>query len=922
MNVLWALQSLFTWGLAGVVCDTRQAKRLFPLFGAAAVLGLAVGGLITRPLVSVLGSTNLILVWAAGLVIVFFIARELMQDVPVSNVSSSVKRRSMLGEIKEGYRFTKDSNLFRWMAIAAVFLAILYFSIVFPFSVAAASEFPDEDALAGFLGVFQGISSAVSILASLFLANRLYARFGLMATILVYPIIYLVGFSILSINASFALLVAFRLIQIVWSYGIADGANQAMYNVAPQEKLEQTRTFVRGVANQFGVSLAGVLLLVGQQVLDFEAQHYFFIGAITAAITTALVWRAKNAYGPAVVAALRAGQSHLFFSEEEPFGGFQQDAAAVSAAVAGIASTDVAVRRVSAEILGNLSLPEATQALVGALDDEDASVRAASLKAISSANASTALLEVASGLDDPEPGVRLSAVEAVERLAGFPNGLRRYIRPKLQDPDPAVRGRSAVVLLQASGDQEAQNTLMNMAADDNIETRIEALKAMAIWGSNTAYDMAAPALTDPRPAVRRHAARVLAHIDAAQCIFPLVNALGDSDRAVRLSVAKALGSVGEPALDPTVNALQSPKRESGALLALEYLPARRAAEKIENYAEANVNKALYYHNLWLDCRQFSRAVEPNDNLAIPSPNGDNTELPERFALLLDALRDKSLLYGTNAIKASGLLGNSAAISLALENLNSRDPRQRANALETLESVGNSEIVRPLIPLWELPVSSRAPSPTWFIEVLQDSDPWLRACAAFAASGQDASAISDQLKHLAETDTDLLVRESAYIALDGGQEMDTLATLSVMERILFLRRVPLFADLPPSDLKQIAAIAGEMLFMDGERIVEQGEPGEVMYVIVSGEVEVAVAVEDASETIVRKALSGEYVGEMAIISNEDRSASLIASGEVRLLGISQGEFEEILYARPETSMAVMRVLCDRLRESTASQAVVT
>jgi HEAT repeat protein len=462
---------------------------------------------------------------------------------------------------------------------------------------------------------------------------------------------------------------------------------------------------------------------------------------------------------------------------------------------------------------------------------------------------------------------------------------------------------------------------MNMAADDNIETRIEALKAMAIWGSNTAYDMAAPALTDPRPAVRRHAARVLAHIDAAQCIFPLVNALGDSDRAVRLSVAKALGSVGEPALDPTVNALQSPKRESGALLALEYLPARRAAEKIENYAEANVNKALYYHNLWLDCRQFSRAVEPNDNLAIPSPNGDNTELPERFALLLDALRDKSLLYGTNAIKASGLLGNSAAISLALENLNSRDPRQRANALETLESVGNSEIVRPLIPLWELPVSSRAPSPTWFIEVLQDSDPWLRACAAFAASGQDASAISDQLKHLAETDTDLLVRESAYIALDGGQEMDTLATLSVMERILFLRRVPLFADLPPSDLKQIAAIAGEMLYMDGERIVEQGEPGEVMYVIVSGEVEVAVAVEDASETIVRKALSGEYVGEMAIISNEDRSASLIASGEVRLLGISQGEFEEILYARPETSMAVMRVLCDRLRESTASQAVV-
>ncbi len=512
-------------------------------------------------------------------------------------------------------------------------------------------------------------------------------------------------------------------------------------------------------------------------------------------------------------------------------------------------------------------------------------------------------------------------MEAIERLAGYPKELRRYISPKLHDPDPAVRGRSAVILLQSSDDQEAQSALMNMAVDDNIENRIEALKAMAIWGSDVAYDMATPGLTDPRPAVRRHAARVLAHIDAIQCILPLVNALGDSDQAVRLAVAKALGSVGEPALEPTVSALQSPKRASGALLALEYLPARGAADKIENYAEANVKKALYYHNLWLDCRQFSRAEKPYDDVANPMSHGDNMALPERFALLLDALRDKSLLHGTSAIKASGLLGDRISISLALDNLNNRDPRQRANALETLESVGNSEIIRPLIPLWELSISSRVPSPTWFVEVLQDSDPWLRACAAFAASGQEASAISVELRRLAKSDMDPLVRESATIALDGGQEMDTLATLSVMERILFLRRVPLFADLPPSDLKQIAAIAGEMLFTDGERIVEQGEPGEVMYVIVSGEVEVAVATEDGSETIVRRALAGEYVGEMAIISNEDRSASLIASEEVRLLFISQGEFEEILYARPETSMAVMRVLCDRRRESTASQAVV-
>src|SRR5713101_2360759 len=44
MYLLWTLQSSLTWGLAGTVCNTRQAKRLFPLFGAGGILGIALGG--------------------------------------------------------------------------------------------------------------------------------------------------------------------------------------------------------------------------------------------------------------------------------------------------------------------------------------------------------------------------------------------------------------------------------------------------------------------------------------------------------------------------------------------------------------------------------------------------------------------------------------------------------------------------------------------------------------------------------------------------------------------------------------------------------------------------------------------------------------------------------------------------------------
>lgn len=144
-------------------------------------------------------------------------------------------------------------------------------------------------------------------------------------------------------------------------------------------------------------------------------------------------------------------------------------------------------------------------------------------------------------------------------------------------------------------------------------------------------------------------------------------------------------------------------------------------------------------------------------------------------------------------------------------------------------------------------------------------------------------------------------------------METLQTLSIMERILFLKRVPLFANLPPAELKQVATIADEHLFVDGEIIADQNEPGDELYVIISGKVRVTVNTNGDTDTELALRGAGEYVGEMAVISHRPRMARLVAAGDVRTLCIGQKQFEGILRERPETSLAVMRELCDRLRE---------
>ena len=136
---------------------------------------------------------------------------------------------------------------------------------------------------------------------------------------------------------------------------------------------------------------------------------------------------------------------------------------------------------------------------------------------------------------------------------------------------------------------------------------------------------------------------------------------------------------------------------------------------------------------------------------------------------------------------------------------------------------------------------------------------------------------------------------------------TLTTLSPMERVLFLRKVPLFAALPPGDLPPIAAIAEERAFDDGDTIAEQGDPGDEMHIIVSGEV--AVIARGSSERILAVRSTGDAVGEMAIISNERRIADLVARGPVRTITIDRRRFEAILRERPDTALGVIRVLCE-------------
>jgi CRP-like cAMP-binding protein len=140
----------------------------------------------------------------------------------------------------------------------------------------------------------------------------------------------------------------------------------------------------------------------------------------------------------------------------------------------------------------------------------------------------------------------------------------------------------------------------------------------------------------------------------------------------------------------------------------------------------------------------------------------------------------------------------------------------------------------------------------------------------------------------------------------------LTTISVMERALILRRIPLFAALSPSDLEGLARIGEEQGYADGQTIVREGELGDELHVVIEGVIRVLQDTDGSEREIARRG-AGEVVGEMSIITRRPRMASVVADGEVRTIRVSQVAFESMLRERPELAIGMIRVLADRLAE---------
>ena len=327
-------------------------------------------------------------------------------------------------------------------------------------------------------------------------------------------------------------------------------------------------------------------------------------------------------------------------------------------------------------------------------------------------------------------------------------------------------------------------------------------------------------------------------------------------------------------------------------------------------------------------RQLGRALRlRRDHAAIGST--EPTAARVFLCFLLERERDQALERSLELLEVAG---DGPLIQSLRRRLFARDPAQRASALKLLAVAcpGAGEMAGDI----ELLVGDRSPSPTELEEaedeaqvlgrLLDETSPFLRAGAVWAASGLDEKSLRGRLD-AALRDDHPLVRETALSFAPGRSVGGRIETgpgpqapgLAPIEAMYSLHVAPFFATLDPGDLYDLSQFAVEETYTPPTPICKAGDAdSDEVFILLSGTAAVVGhpgGASGAGEKALATLRRGDLIGELSVLDGSPRSATVRPEGgAVQVLRIPGPSLRGLLLHRPRVAKSLLGILAGRLR----------
>ncbi len=939
------LQALLFWNLANDLFNTRQSKRLFPLVTAGGVIGLILSSFGTPFLAATFTFDNLLLAYLGLCLLGALVVHGMRGRFPVllvaqHEVKKGKKRGAILEEIKNVLPLMKESTLLKVLIALTLMPNVVIPIMNYQFNFAVNEQFATEGALIQFFGYFRGFLNIINLIILLFV-GRIYGRWGLPVALMFHPFNYLLAFMAFVLRFDVVSAMYARMSTNILRTTINIPAHAVLMGLFPESYRPLVRPFLRGTVVRIGLFVgSGLILLSGPlfhpRYLSLVALP-FVIGWCVAPFVL------KRRYADILLDLVAKNVLDLKAMEESDVRGLfrekrmrrQLARSFLSATGQGSLWYGRLIKTIFPEELDELVLKKIENAdedtkigLLGFLSPRAGPLAETVVTKLYRPHdfpLNEALVRAAVRMDDgrftlflkevwntaTDLGVKAHALGGLYRR--FPEEHRAAIDAWLSSNDLSIR-KAGVIAAGASREQVFSSVLTALLEREEnaslIPDLLKGLKSLEFPGLNR---LARHHLANPSETIRAAALEVM-EISEDEILKQVVSLLGDpSDEIHTLAKEK----------------IAAAPRFNGTLLVESLSLSRR-----------KIREGLFDLLQRLNIKGIDTFRFVRGQVEVGYRNLTEAESLRRFAespgkeLLIRHLDQEKNVRLQNSLRVLALQDPTGRMKILVRGVFSSDARQRNNSLEALEDVLDASLSKITLPLLEdTDFSQRLAAGRKHFSLQQfGSDPW--DLLAHLLSKQDWVTVvltlyligslppEDRGRKIVEAHAasqNPRIREMADVVLsrlgenhdDKEGTMDT--KITIPDKILHLKGIEIFEGLSVSELAAVASVTEEAAFSAGERVIEEGGPGDTMYMIIEGEVSILKDAGKETEFELDRIRQGDYFGEMALFEDLVRSATVKTKRPSRFLVLHKEEFKEIVREYPEIALHICKVLSSRLRK---------
>ena len=939
------LLALLFWNLANDLFNMRQSKRLFPLITAGGVLGLIISSFGTPFIAKLFLFDNLLLVYLGICLVGALVVKGMSTRFPTlllaeKKYKKTKGRTSMIDEFKKVLPLMKESILVKLMIVLTFMPNVVIPIMNYQFNFAVNEQFATETGLIQFFSYFRGILNIISLIILLFV-GRIYGKWGLPVALIFHPFNYILAFLAFLLKFNYFSAMYARMSTNILRTTINIPSNAILMGLFPESYRGMVRPFLRGTVVRIGLFLGSGMILASQTLFHPRYLSLVALPFVGAWVTAPFIL--KKRYSKILLDLVSKNMIDLKSMEEKDVGHLFRDKKIQTQLIQAFLTSRGDDCLWYARLLKSFSVQDFDAHLLTKLKGVDDQTRIGLLELLSS-QAGTEAIPVLRELADPEqPDLMVSLIRAVNRLApkvssGFdyevfekskypevqayavvglsrqaPQKYKVIIHSWLASEDSNLR-KAGIIAASESGEASFVSGLRDILdAKDNDPVLPLLLKGLHKLEAPEMNSTTLPYLAHPEESVRLAAIEVF-EINDDETLKKMISLLGDLSEKVYELAGKKIDNAPYHNGQILVESLNIPKRKvrEGIFDLLESLDIKDL--DVFRFARSQIEDS--YHNL-----VEAEAVRLLSESSIRE-------------LIIDHLNQESRVKIENTLRVLAAQDRSGQMKIIYRGIFSSDIRQQANSQEALEDLMDVSLSKIMMPLLEGSSVSERINVGRKNFKLPRFDSEKSALLSYFLAKKDWLTVVLTLNIIAEQGMEgvdqgilfeLTKSENSYIQqmaqhamnrhkeLPSNREKGMEKEITISDKILHLKGIELFEGLSISEFAAVASVTDEVVYPAGEIVIKEGDPGETMYLIASGEVSVIKSYGEDQEVRLDLVGAGEYFGEMALVDDIVRSATVRTEKESRFLVLHKQEFKEIVREYPQIALQICKALSGRIRK---------